>query len=47
MAVLGPPVRAAGVQTADGLEFPVGVVVEQRLQLRLPGSAHQGAASKL
>src|ERR671918_442894 len=48
-----PPLRrvastareAAGVQAADGVELPVGVVVRERLQLRLPGRVHRGAAA--
>ena len=35
--------QAAGVPAADGLELPVGVLLRQRLQLRLRGGAHQGA----
>ena len=40
--VAGPAREVAGVQAADGLELSVGVVVRQRLQLRLPGGVHQG-----
>ena len=35
--VAGSAGETAGVQAADGLELPLGVVVRQRLQLRLPG----------
>ena len=41
--VAGAARETAGVQAADGLELPLGVVVRQRLQLRLPGGGHQGA----
>ena len=41
---LGGVARSAGeaarVQAADGVELPVGVVIRQRLQLRLPGRLH-------
>ena len=37
--------EAAGVQAADGLELPLGVVVRKRLQLRLSGGVHKGAAA--
>ena len=40
--VAGSARETAGVQAADGLELPLGVFVRQRLQLRLPGGAHQG-----
>ena len=43
--VAGSARETAGVQTADGLELPLGVVVRQRFQLRLPGVAHQGAVA--
>ena len=43
--VAGAAREAAGVQAADGLELPVGVVVRKRLQLRLPGGVHRGAAA--
>jgi hypothetical protein len=41
--VAGSARETAGLQAADGLELPLGVVVRQRLQLRLPGGAHQRA----
>src|SRR5260370_1393000 len=43
--VAGSAGETAGVPAADGLELPLGVVVRQRLQLRLPGGAHQGAVA--
>jgi predicted dithiol-disulfide oxidoreductase (DUF899 family) len=43
--VAGSAREAAGVQAADGLELPLGVVVRQRLQLRLPRSAHRGGVA--
>ena len=43
--VAGSAGETAGVQAADGLELPVGVLVRQRLQLRLPGDAHRGAVA--
>src|SRR5437879_4278792 len=43
--VAGSARETAGVQAADGLELPLGVFVRQRLQLRLPGGAHQGAVA--
>ena len=43
--VAGSAREAAGVQAADGLELPLGVVVRQRLQLRLPGGVHRGAVA--
>ena len=44
-SVAGAAREAAGVQAADGLELPLGVVVWKRLQLRLSGGVHQGAAA--
>ena len=45
--VAGPARETAGVQAADGLELPLGVLVRQRLQLRLPGVAdHRAAAGR-
>ena len=47
-AVFTGPVGGCGtgsVQAADGLELPVGVVVRQRLQLRLPGRLQRGATA--
>src|SRR6266851_5701415 len=38
--VAGSAREAAGVQAADGLELPVGLVAAQRLQLRPPRLAH-------
>ena len=43
--VAGAAGEAAGVQAADGLELPVGVVVRQRLQLRLPRVASPRSSS--
>jgi hypothetical protein len=43
--VAGAAREAAGVQAADGLELPLGVVVRERLQLRLRGDVHRGAAA--
>jgi hypothetical protein len=43
--VAGSARETAGVQAANGLELPLGVVVRQRLQLRLQHGAHQGAAA--
>ena len=37
--------EAPVIQAADGLDLSVGVVVRQRLQLRLPGGVHRGAAA--
>ena len=37
--------EAAGVQAADGLELPLGVLAGQRLQLRLQRLVHRGAAA--
>ena len=37
-----PLAKTAGLQAADGLELPLGVLVRQRLQLRLPRGPHQG-----
>ena len=39
--VAGSPRETAGVQAADGVEFPLGLVVRQRLQLRLRGGIHR------
>ena len=44
-SIAGAAREAAGVQAADGLELPLGVVVWKRLQLRLSGGVHQGAAA--
>src|SRR6266700_1297034 len=41
--VAGSARETAGLPAADGLELPLGVLVRQRLQLRLPGGGHQGA----
>ena len=38
-----PLAKLQAYKRADGLELPLGVFVRQRLQLRLPGGAHQGA----
>src|SRR5712671_1704809 len=43
--VAGSARETADVQAADGLELPLGVFVRQRLQLRLPRGAHQGAVA--
>src|SRR6266705_2699058 len=43
--VTGAARETAGIQAADGLELPLGLFVRQRLQLRLPGGAHQRAVA--
>src|SRR6266511_151219 len=37
---------AAAVQGADGLEVPLGLIARQRLQVRLRGGVHRGAAAQ-
>ena len=45
-AVSRAPLReAAGVQAADGVDVSLGVLVRQRLQLRLQRLVHRGTAS--
>ena len=44
--VAGAARQAAGVQAADGVDVSVGVVVRQRLQLRLQRLVHRGAAAR-
>ena len=44
--VAGAAREAAGVQAADGLDVSLGVLVRQRLQLRLPRLVHRGAAAR-
>ena len=38
--------EAAGVQAADGVEFPLGVFVRERLQRRLQCLVHRGATAR-
>ena len=38
--------EAAGVQAADGVDVPLGVLVRQRLQLRLRRPGHRGATAQ-
>ena len=38
--------EAAGVQAADGLDLPLGVLLRQRLQLRLQRLVHRRAAAR-
>ena len=44
--VAGAAREAAGVQAADGLDVSLGVLVRQRLQLRLQRLVHRGAAAR-
>ena len=44
--VAGAARDAAGVQAADGLDLSLGVLVRQRLQLRLQRLVHRGAAAR-
>ena len=43
--VAGAAAEAAGLQDADGVAVPVGVIVRRRLQRRLQRSDHRGAAA--
>ena len=44
--VAGAAREAAGVQAADGMDVSLGVLVRQRLQLRLQRLVHRGAAAR-
>src|SRR5438094_865007 len=44
--VAGAAREAAGVQAADEVEFPLGVLVRQRLQRRLQRLIHRGATAR-
>ena len=44
--VAGAAREAAGVQAADGVDVSLGVLVRQRLQLRLQRRVHRGAAAR-
>ena len=44
--VAGAAREAAGVQAADGVDVSLGVLVRQRLQLRLQRLVHRGAAAR-
>ncbi len=44
--VAGAAREAPRVQTADGMDIPVGVVGRQRLQCRLQRLVHRGAATR-
>jgi len=44
--VAGAIRETAGIQAADGLEFPLGVLVRRRLQLRLQRLVYQGATAR-
>ena len=44
--VAGAAREAAGVQAADGLDLPLGVLARRRLQLRLQRLAHRGATAR-
>jgi Bacterial protein of unknown function (DUF899) len=44
--VAGASRESAGVQAADGLDLSLGVLVRQRLQLRLQRPVHRGASAR-
>ena len=44
--VAGAAREAAGVQAADGMDVSLGVLVRQRLQLRLQRLVHRGATAR-
>src|SRR4051812_1985231 len=42
--IAGATREVAGVQTTDGMDISLGLVVRRRFQLRLPSDLHRGAA---